>query len=315
MPRVASVLRSTEIHPSDFRFVIPLFPLWLTIETRSRTANEECRRVPAQGGRQSSQAAAERTPPRSSKIPPSKIPQAAQGGGVVPFGLVFLVFAYGANTPARQLRRPARAPALIRHAAPPRDTHPVRLRGDELSRKKISKRRDLCVGAGDCVSPLRRGFCLVLLRPPVPWGFPSLVGRRRKARHGPAGAFPRAGLVAPDLWGACSYPLGRAQPHCQPSSEGHLRPTAQPACCRGPRTCAVRNIPQRVRPRAHRAVFFVTPIWCQASPRGRVCGPRGAGEASPATWLILPVVICLSQRLSHACLSISSCTVKLRMAH
>ena len=34
-----------------------------------------------------------------------------------------------------------------------------------------------------------------------------------------------------------------------------------------------------------------------------------------ATWLILPVVICLSQRLSHACLSISFYTVKLRMAH
>ena len=33
------------------------------------------------------------------------------------------------------------------------------------------------------------------------------------------------------------------------------------------------------------------------------------------TWLILPVVICLSQRLSHACLSINTCTVKLRMAH
>ena len=33
------------------------------------------------------------------------------------------------------------------------------------------------------------------------------------------------------------------------------------------------------------------------------------------TWLILPVVICLSQRLSHACLSISNYTVKLRMAH
>jgi len=30
--------------------------------------------------------------------------------------------------------------------------------------------------------------------------------------------------------------------------------------------------------------------------------------------LILPVVICLSQRLSHACLSISNYTVKLRMA-
>ena len=33
------------------------------------------------------------------------------------------------------------------------------------------------------------------------------------------------------------------------------------------------------------------------------------------TWLILPVVICLSQRLSHACLSISLYTAKLRKAH
>lgn len=42
---------------------------------------------------------------------------------------------------------------------------------------------------------------------------------------------------------------------------------------------------------------------------------RGAASRRDATWLILPVVICLSQRLSHACLSISNCTVKLRMAH
>ena len=33
------------------------------------------------------------------------------------------------------------------------------------------------------------------------------------------------------------------------------------------------------------------------------------------TWLILPVVICLSVRLSHASLSISIYTVKLQMAH
>ena len=33
------------------------------------------------------------------------------------------------------------------------------------------------------------------------------------------------------------------------------------------------------------------------------------------TWLILPVVICLSQRLSHACLSTSLSKVKPRMAH
>ena len=38
-------------------------------------------------------------------------------------------------------------------------------------------------------------------------------------------------------------------------------------------------------------------------------------SSSTQTWLILPVVICLSQRLSHACLSISFYTAKLRMAH
>lgn len=45
---------------------------------------------------------------------------------------------------------------------------------------------------------------------------------------------------------------------------------------------------------------------------------RGAGGRPRRTiviWLILPVVICLSQRLSHACLSISNYTAKLRMAH
>ena len=47
-----------------------------------------------------------------------------------------------------------------------------------------------------------------------------------------------------------------------------------------------------------------------------VCGfPTRSQRLLRATWLILPVVICLSQRLSHACLSISDYTVKLRMAH
>ena len=41
----------------------------------------------------------------------------------------------------------------------------------------------------------------------------------------------------------------------------------------------------------------------------------GGAAGKIATWLILPVVICLSQRLSHACLSINIYTVKLRMAH
>ena len=42
---------------------------------------------------------------------------------------------------------------------------------------------------------------------------------------------------------------------------------------------------------------------------------RGPGRLEFTTWLILPVVICLSQRLSHACLSTGLNTVKLRMAH
>ena len=56
-----------------------------------------------------------------------------------------------------------------------------------------------------------------------------------------------------------------------------------------------------------------------ASARLSGCGwaPPSPGVASVPTietWLILPVVIRLSQRLSHACLSTSPCTVKLRMA-
>ena len=43
-------------------------------------------------------------------------------------------------------------------------------------------------------------------------------------------------------------------------------------------------------------------------------GPRSTNRKA-ATWLILPVVICLSQRLSHACLSISIYTAKLQTAH
>ena len=38
-------------------------------------------------------------------------------------------------------------------------------------------------------------------------------------------------------------------------------------------------------------------------------------KLTKAIWLILPVVICLSQRLSHACLSSHCFTVKPRMAH
>jgi hypothetical protein len=70
---------------------------------------------------------------------------------------------------------------------------------------------------------------------------------------------------------------------------------------------------------APRAGFSLeSPNLCNTPPPwGLPCVPSPV--ACPGfrivTWLILPVVICLSQRLSHACLSISNYTVKLRMAH
>jgi hypothetical protein len=61
------------------------------------------------------------------------------------------------------------------------------------------------------------------------------------------------------------------------------------------------------------------PPRCGLQPTGdeprRPCDGRPRGRWRIVTWLILPVVICLSQRLSHACLSISNYTAKLRMAH
>jgi len=42
---------------------------------------------------------------------------------------------------------------------------------------------------------------------------------------------------------------------------------------------------------------------------------RASERTHEAPWLILPVVICLSQRLSHACLSACRIKVKPRMAH
>ena len=85
----------------------------------------------------------------------------------------------------------------------------------------------------------------------------------------------------------------------------------------------VASVTGRVRPLLVKATptWFITTFY---PPSGGSCRGRGGvslrrSRPDPAckivTWLILPVVICLSQRLSHACLSISNHTVKLRMAH
>jgi hypothetical protein len=53
----------------------------------------------------------------------------------------------------------------------------------------------------------------------------------------------------------------------------------------------------------------------RAGPEKYFIVPTRSAKTMIVTWLILPVVICLSQRLSHACLSINKFIVKLRMAH
>lgn len=51
-------------------------------------------------------------------------------------------------------------------------------------------------------------------------------------------------------------------------------------------------------------------------PPNEISSPsRNSSPVGEATWLILPVVICLSQRLSHACLSTCRIKAKPRMAH
>ena len=77
--------------------------------------------------------------------------------------------------------------------------------------------------------------------------------------------------------------------------------------------------------RASRSSPFGGRLRCVCRARGRRhrLPSRGGGvgrssacaRSRAALWLILPVVICLSQRLSHACLSTNRLMAKPRMAH
>jgi hypothetical protein len=60
------------------------------------------------------------------------------------------------------------------------------------------------------------------------------------------------------------------------------------------------------RASALRPLEFAPGVWVAELPSGCVGASGRFGLEGIATWLILPVVICLSQRLSHACVSINS---------
>jgi hypothetical protein len=112
--------------------------------------------------------------------------------------------------------------------------------------------------------------------------------------HGPIGPLWR---TAPwgTQWGQMDGPPGRAR----------LEPPGSAVVCRGPGDLRAPLPSELLCP-------GLTPgVPADGAPSGGCARP----PVKIVTWLILPVVICLSQRLSHACLSISTYTVKLRMAH
>ena len=71
-----------------------------------------------------------------------------------------------------------------------------------------------------------------------------------------------------------------------------LRPGGRKPCSTAPR---------------HRGVAVGSVVEVALPPRSRDGGsPPGPLARLTVTWLILPVVICLSQRLSHACLCVNA---------
>lgn len=175
------------------------------------------------------------------------------------------------------------------------------------------------------LSGVRRGP-----RPPA-----TAPGGARK--NPPAADFSARGVRRPPFARGSALPhLGpRTRPcggtHRRRPAERHRRsaavvsePARPPSVCsrpsedgppgrRGGKERGERSVPQRWGPRLDRTPRRVPSA---AVGRRRACSrSRRWRQRTTATWLILPVVICLSQRLSHAGLSTGPRTAKLRMAH
>jgi hypothetical protein len=122
------------------------------------------------------------------------------------------------------------------------------------------------------------------------------------------------GMVPPEAGSCAAYPFRGIGPldvslHPAPSNgrrrtTGHPPRSTDPPWSRGPRGRATLSDPANAvgedsRPSPEKKLRY--------NARRPLPPPRGRGAASQrnATWLILPVVICLSQRLSHACVSMN----------
>ena len=171
------------------------------------------------------------------------------------------------------------------------------------------------MGAG-----LRLGSCTQFVRSGGPW-LQRLASPVRR-RMGSVGDWPLARPTQEQRENAAAREprMGR-RGGPRRSSRGGYAPRASRPSGRGRRPGESRGgwrmpcgggpaMPARPQRAVHRTVH--PPI---AKLFGAVKRVDGQPRRTIVIWLILPVVICLSQRLSHACLSISNYTAKLRMAH
>ena len=219
--------------------------------------------------------------------------------------------------------RPARFPAAVRGAVrPPWRRLGAPAQSPRSTRPGVPERR------GGVVRPRRDGR---VSRTDGRWPRSRSRGGRGRPRGGRLGqALPPGTSRGADVRGTC--PERRPRPGRRPRTRwgtgdlarsgvgaahhaGPRRPGGRTAG-RGGRERA-REQEQASRVRAGRATSL-PPLPSpppqrrrNATPRLRL-GARPAGDeargSADATWLILPVVICLSQRLSHACASISNRT-------
>ena len=104
-------------------------------------------------------------------------------------------------------------------------------------------------------------------------------------------------------------------PSCQSDGGTVQSPVTREMRTRSGGVCRASRLPN-IRHVMKKTPVYVFAPWRTRDLRGGILRLWASSVAvTIVTWLILPVVICLSQRLSHACPSISKHTVKLRMAH
>ena len=221
----------------------------------------------------------------------------------------------GCCRPAGPRRRPARFPAAERGVPRP----PMRRLGHPRDSPGAPVRGSPSGGAASSVPAATEGFRGPMAAGLAPGaaGGAAVLAEGGLVRRSPQGA-PRGA----DVRGAC--PQRWTRPGVRPRTRWGTGGPARPGV--GRRGGTARRTPAAGRAdgwtgaeeggagRATSLPPLPSPLpqrRRKATPRPRP-GARPAGDeargSADATWLILPVVICLSQRLSHACASISNRT-------